>query len=183
MIRLSAAASVLPVAFRDAGTSCRRPAIQDGVQESGSIYRICMPAAGAYNGILVIWAHGFQDAGDAGRDPGRSTVPRRLLYSRPRQRAGIRVCHQQLQQDRARRPAGQERHPRSREVFAAAKGQPQKVYLVGASEGGLITALASSSIPTSSPRALRRAGRSATFRSRSTTSATPARPSTTSSRA
>src|SRR5687768_2080396 len=34
----------------------------DGVQASGSIYRICMPASG-YNGMLVIWAHGFQDAG------------------------------------------------------------------------------------------------------------------------
>ena len=34
----------------------------DGTQASGSIYRICMPATG-YNGMLVIWAHGFQDAG------------------------------------------------------------------------------------------------------------------------
>ena len=35
----------------------------DGVQASGSIYRICMPPAGTYNGRLIIWAHGFQDAG------------------------------------------------------------------------------------------------------------------------
>src|SRR5262245_52548268 len=34
----------------------------DGVQASGSIYRICMPAS-AYNGILIVIAHGFQDAG------------------------------------------------------------------------------------------------------------------------
>ena len=34
----------------------------DGLQASGSIYRICMPSSG-YNGILVVWAHGFQDAG------------------------------------------------------------------------------------------------------------------------
>jgi hypothetical protein len=37
-------------------------ACADGVQASGSIYRICMPA-GEYNGVLVVWAHGFQDAG------------------------------------------------------------------------------------------------------------------------
>ncbi len=42
-----------------AGSTCD----PDGVQSSGSIYRICMPAPDAYNGILVIWAHGFQDAG------------------------------------------------------------------------------------------------------------------------
>jgi hypothetical protein len=35
----------------------------DGVQASGSIYRICMPPAGQHNGSLVVWAHGFQDAG------------------------------------------------------------------------------------------------------------------------
>src|SRR5262245_16462272 len=34
----------------------------DSKQDSGSIYRICMPASG-YNGILIVWAHGFQDAG------------------------------------------------------------------------------------------------------------------------
>ena len=34
----------------------------DGTQASGSIYRICMPTD-INNGKLVIWAHGFQDAG------------------------------------------------------------------------------------------------------------------------
>src|SRR5438552_11657074 len=27
------------------------------------IYRICMPAPSDYNNILIVWAHGFQDAG------------------------------------------------------------------------------------------------------------------------
>ncbi len=36
----------------------------DGIQDSGSIYRICMPTDVPYNGKLVIWAHGFQDATD-----------------------------------------------------------------------------------------------------------------------
>ena len=34
------------------------------IQASGSIYRICMPLGDSYNGKLVIWAHGFQDATD-----------------------------------------------------------------------------------------------------------------------
>ena len=36
---------------------------EDADQGSGSIYRICMPVGIPYNGKLVIWAHGFQDAG------------------------------------------------------------------------------------------------------------------------
>src|SRR5262245_31448692 len=35
----------------------------DGLQSSGSVYRICMPPAGQYNGYLVVWAHGFQHTG------------------------------------------------------------------------------------------------------------------------
>ena len=36
---------------------------EEGLQDSGSIYRICLPEDIPYNGKLVIWAHGFQDAG------------------------------------------------------------------------------------------------------------------------
>src|SRR5262245_39249493 len=35
----------------------------DAVQNSGAVYRICMPPPDEYNGRLVVWAHGFQDAG------------------------------------------------------------------------------------------------------------------------
>ncbi|MGA9535770.1 MAG: hypothetical protein WBR24_07660 [Desulfobacterales bacterium] len=38
---------------------------EDGTQTSGSKYRICMPTDVPYNGKLVIWAHGFQDATDS----------------------------------------------------------------------------------------------------------------------
>jgi hypothetical protein len=41
----------------------------DGVQSSGSIYRICMPTDVPYNNKLVIWAHGFQDATDSVQIP------------------------------------------------------------------------------------------------------------------
>ena len=84
----------------------------DGVQASGSIYRICMPATG-YNGMLVVWAHGFQDAGTPGLDPRGPALRQRLLPAGDRQRPRLRVRDQQLQQDGARDPAGQGRHPRS----------------------------------------------------------------------
>ena len=34
----------------------------EGVQASGSLYRICTPPASKYNHVLVLYAHGFQDA-------------------------------------------------------------------------------------------------------------------------
>lgn len=66
MVRLSAAIVVLLLATSAYGESVCGP---DGVQSSGSIYRICMPRPADYNGSLVIFAHGFQDAGTPVRIP------------------------------------------------------------------------------------------------------------------
>jgi len=57
-----AVAASLSLAFA-AGAAGASTCGPDGVQASGSIYRICMPDAPDYNNRLVIWAHGFQDAG------------------------------------------------------------------------------------------------------------------------
>lgn len=33
--------------------------LPDGVQQSGALYRICLPPSDRFNGDLVIWAHGY----------------------------------------------------------------------------------------------------------------------------
>ncbi len=114
----------------------------DGVQKSGSIYRICMPPAGEYNGILVIWAHGFQDAGTPVQIPedqlclGDFCIPDIInglgfaFATNSYSKTGLAVLQ------------GKNDILDLVKIFAKLKGHPQKVYLVGASEGGLITALA-----------------------------------------
>jgi hypothetical protein len=52
----------------------------DGHQASGSIYRICMPT-GSYNGNLIVWAHGFQDAGTAVGIPEEQLCPAGLCIN------------------------------------------------------------------------------------------------------
>jgi pimeloyl-ACP methyl ester carboxylesterase len=114
----------------------------DGVQGSGSLYRICMPAPDQYNGILVIWAHGFQDAGTPVGIPedqlclGDFCIPDLVnglgfaFATNSYRKTGLAVLQ------------GKEDILDLVKIFAARKGQPRKVYLIGASEGGLITALA-----------------------------------------
>ena len=63
MRRVLAVLSVLVIVLCAAPASAESNCDPDGLQKSGSIYRICMPAPADYNGSLVIWAHGFQDAG------------------------------------------------------------------------------------------------------------------------
>ena len=115
----------------------------DGVQGSGSIYRICMPPAATYNGILVIWAHGFQDAGTPVGIPedqlclgGGFCIPDIVnglgfgFATNSYSKTGLAVVQ------------GKNDIVDLVSIFATQKGQPRKVYLVGASEGGIITALA-----------------------------------------
>ncbi len=113
----------------------------DGVQGSGSIYRICMPDSPDYNNRLVIWAHGFQDAGTPVQIPedqlsiGDVSLPGLIndlgfgFATNSYSKTGLAV------------------HPGMEDIldlvsiYAAEQGAPQKVYLIGASEGGIITAL------------------------------------------
>src|SRR5260370_4412279 len=114
----------------------------DGVQASGSVYRICMPPPDQYNGILVIWAHGFQDAGTPVQIPedqlciGSFCIPDVVnglgfgFATNSYSKTGLAILQ------------GKDDILDLVDVYAAQKGMPSKVYLVGASEGGIITALA-----------------------------------------
>lgn len=114
----------------------------DGVQDSGSIYRICMPAAGDYNGMLVIWAHGFQDAGTPVSIPedqlclgGGFCIPQILndlgfgFATNSYSKTGLAVLQ------------GKADVLDLVNIYTAQKGAPEKVFLIGASEGGIVTAL------------------------------------------
>jgi pimeloyl-ACP methyl ester carboxylesterase len=113
----------------------------DGVQASGSIYRICMPDAEDYNGHLVIWAHGFQDAiepvgiPDEQLEFGDVTIPGLVndlgfgFATNSYSKTGLAIVQ------------GRDDILDLVEIFTAEQGAPEKVFLVGASEGGIITAL------------------------------------------
>lgn len=114
----------------------------DGVQTSGSIYRICMPAPEDYNGMLVIWAHGFQDAGTPVSIPedqlclgGGFCIPQIVndlgfgFATNSYSKTGLAILQ------------GKADILDLVNIYSGQKGAPEKVYLIGASEGGIITAL------------------------------------------
>lgn len=113
----------------------------DGAQVNGGVYRICMPAAGQYNGKLVIWAHGFQDAGTPVQIPedqlqiGDTNLPDLItglgyaFATNSYRKTGLAIAQ------------GSEDIVDLVDVFVAQEGAPSRTYLVGASEGGIITAL------------------------------------------
>jgi pimeloyl-ACP methyl ester carboxylesterase len=114
----------------------------DGLQGSGSIYRICMPAAGEYNGNLVIWAHGFQHAGTPVEIPEDQLCLDDFCIPEIINALGFGFATNSYSRTGLAIVAGKNDILDLVDIYAAEKGPPQKVFLVGASEGGIITALA-----------------------------------------
>jgi pimeloyl-ACP methyl ester carboxylesterase len=113
----------------------------DGFQKSGSIYRICMPAAEDYNGRLVIWAHGFQDAGTPVSIPEDQLQfgDYKLWEIVNGMGFGFATCSYSKTGLAIRQ--GMDDILDLVKIYAGSKGAPKAVYLLGASEGGIITAL------------------------------------------
>jgi pimeloyl-ACP methyl ester carboxylesterase len=113
----------------------------DGLQDSGSIYRICMPDPALYNGKVVLWAHGFQHAGTPVQIPedqlqlGSVSLPQIInglgygFATNSYSKTGLAVRQ------------GMEDLVDLVSIYAQEQGLPSRVFLTGASEGGIITAL------------------------------------------
>jgi pimeloyl-ACP methyl ester carboxylesterase len=112
----------------------------DGVQASGSIYRICMPAAG-YNGMLVLWAHGFQDAGTPVSIPEDQLCTNDFCLPEIVNGLGFAFATNSYSKTGMAVLQGKADLLDLVQIFTAQHGKPKKVFLVGASEGGIITAL------------------------------------------
>lgn len=141
MIRLSAAALFVLLSLVPAPAEAESICDPDGVQTSGSVYRICMPPAAQYNGTLVIWAHGFQDAGTPVGIPEDQLCFSDFCIPEVINGLGFGFATNSYSKTGLAILQGKSDILDLVNIYAAQKGQPTKVYLVGASEGGIITAL------------------------------------------
>ena len=112
----------------------------DGFQESGSIYRICMPTTG-YNNILVVWAHGFQHFGTPVSIPEDQLCINGFCIPDIATGLGFAFATNSYSKTGLAILQGRDDILDLVDIFSKAKGKPSKVYLIGASEGGIITAL------------------------------------------
>ena len=142
MVRLSAAAVFAALLLFATPARAESICDPDGTQSSGSIYRICMPPAAQYNGILVIWAHGFQDAGTPVGIPEDQLCIGDFCLPEVINGLGFGFATNSYSKTGMAIAQGKSDILDLVTIYAAQKGQPQKVFLVGASEGGIITALA-----------------------------------------
>lgn len=141
MSRFRAATAAFLLLFLAGPALAQSTCDPDGVQASGSIYRICMPPAAQYNGNLVIWAHGFQDAGTPVSIPEDQLCISGVCLSEIANLLGFGFATNSYSKTGLAVVQGLGDVIDLVNVYTAKKGKPNKVYLVGASEGGIITTL------------------------------------------
>lgn len=120
----------------------------DARQPSGAVYRICMPEPGCENGDLVLWAHGYVDVtrpieipeDQMGR-PGGPTLPQ--VFNA----LGFAFATTSYRQNGLVVKEGIEDLRELVEIFRATHGSPERIYLLGGSLGGAITALSMERLP------------------------------------
>jgi pimeloyl-ACP methyl ester carboxylesterase len=122
-----------------AGSQCE----PDGLQTSGAVYRICMPIDQEWNGDLVVYAHGYVAFNepiaipeDQLHLPGQVSIPDIATG------LGFAFATTSYSVNGLAVRQGMDDLLDLVRIFSATHGSPGRVYLVGASEGGIITALA-----------------------------------------
>jgi alpha-beta hydrolase superfamily lysophospholipase len=119
----------------------------DGLQASGAVYRICMPTL-FWNRDLVIWAHGYVAASEpVGIPEDQMTLPGGILIDSIVTGLGYGFATTSYSVNGLAVVQGLADLVDLVDIFAATKGTPERVFLVGASEGGLITVLAVEQYP------------------------------------
>lgn len=140
----------LPVALADSAAAPLAANIcePDGVQTSGAIYRICLPPAGSWNGDLVVYAHGYVAASQPVAIPeDQLTLPNGTSISEVVNSLGFAFAVTSFRTNGLVVPQGIDDLVDLVNTFDTTHPAPGHVYLVGISEGGLITTLAVEQYP------------------------------------
>ena len=121
---------------------------EGGTQLSGAVYRICMPERGAWNGDLVVYAHGYVAFNEPVEIPEDQLVlPDGTSIPEIVNRLGFAFATTSYSTNGLAVLEGIEDLRDLVDIFSATHVQPRRVYLVGGSEGGIITALTVEQFP------------------------------------
>jgi alpha-beta hydrolase superfamily lysophospholipase len=144
---------VVVILIGASGTAAATPLISSipcpgGVQPGGAIYAICMPPAGTWNGGLVVYAHGYVAPGEPITIPEDQLVlPDGTSIPGVVNGLGYAFAVTSYRDNGLVVKDGIDDLVELVGIFEGDYGQAGHVYLVGASEGGLITALATERHP------------------------------------
>jgi len=131
----------LAVSFVLTGSAHAQATVVEGVQTSGSLYRICTPPADKYNKVLIVYAHGFQNATDPVRIPEEQLAFGDVSLPNLATSLGFGFATNSYSKTGLAVRQGIEDLLDLISIYERDIGKPNKVYIIGISEGGLIATL------------------------------------------
>ena len=131
---LAAALMLLPAPAGTAAGIC-----EDGVQESGALYRICLPDSN-WNGDLILYAHGYVDPQSPLAIPD-DHLPDGTSISEVINALGYAYATSSYSKNGLAVRQGVEDMADLAGIFVETHGEPGRVLIGGASEGGIVTTL------------------------------------------
>ena len=133
--------SALLLCAGDAAAQCTSTCAPDGKQTSGAIYRVCRPQPSCYNGNLVIYAHGYVDVLNPIAIPeDQLTLPDGTSIPGLINSLGFAFATTSYSRNGLAILEGVRDVRDLVDIYRTRYGAPQRIYVVGPSEGGLVTA-------------------------------------------
>lgn len=138
--------AVAPAAAQ--GLCSQSHCLPDETKPSGAIHRICMPEPGCWNGDLSLFAHGYVAFDeDVAIPEDQLTLPDGTSLPALFNHLGFGFATSSYPVNGLAIEPGVADMVELVDTFTAREGAPGHVYLTGASEGGLVTALAVERFP------------------------------------
>jgi hypothetical protein len=144
--------SILFLALTVASLGSAKPAVAasspsncapDGRQESGAVYRICMPASVPWNHEVVIYAHGYVAFNEPIAIPeDQLALPGGPSFVEMINSLGYAFATTSYSTNGLAIQQGLHDVVDLTNIFASLYGEPTRTYIAGPSEGGTVTALA-----------------------------------------
>ena len=119
----------------------------DGTQGSGAKYRICMPDTSCWNGNLVVFAHGYVAPGQPIAIPEDQLTINGVSLPGLINQLGYGFAVSSYSTNGLAILQGIQDSKDLVNIFSNTVGTPQRVYIAGASEGGLVSALSIEQAP------------------------------------
>jgi hypothetical protein len=113
----------------------------DGTQASGAKYRICMPDTSCWNHKLVVFAHGYVDPNAPIAIPDDQLIVGGISIPALMNKLGFGFAVSSYSTNGLAVLPGIQDSLDLVNIFSSTVGKPERVYLVGPSEGGLVSAL------------------------------------------
>jgi pimeloyl-ACP methyl ester carboxylesterase len=127
-------------AFLAPSAGAAAPGCEDGPQPTGAVYRICMPDS--WNGDLVLWAHGYVDPQEPVEIPeGQLTLPDGASLPDIVNGLDYAFATTSYRDNGLVVPLAVNDLLDLVSIFEDRHGTPNRTFIIGASEGGLITTL------------------------------------------